>query len=386
MSVRGFSCFRHRVWTLSVAVWLSAHGVSAQEVQRFYPALGSDGFLGLDGTRTPGSWRGSANVFTDLALRPLEIATASGVKAVDQRLMLHVGLELGLGPRGAIALRLPMLLYQSELAGSVSREVFALSDPQLWLRYRLLGASLDDRDQPHDGIGLTLQLGAAFPMGQGGQPRSAGLSPPAANYPFTSDDSVRTELALVGDFQLLGAALGASVGYRHHFWNRRGSVAATTDGPDELTFGAGLRVPIPPLPALQTVLEVRGSSGFVSARDTALELALGVRLNVGDFVIALGGALGLTDGVGTPDGRLLLGVYGVLPRKDQDGDGIDDSDDACAYLAEDLDGWQDDDGCPDPDNDGDLVPDLDDKCPAAAAEEGRDEDEDGCTDPAPAGG
>jgi hypothetical protein len=70
----------------------------------------------------------------------------------------------------------------------------------------------------------------------------------------------------------------------------------------------------------------------------------------------------------------------VPPRADSDHDGVDDSDDQCGFLAEDSDGFQDDDGCPDPDNDNDLVPDLDDKCPNQPAEEGRDDNEDGCTD------
>ena len=84
--------------------------------------------------------------------------------------------------------------------------------------------------------------------------------------------------------------------------------------------------------------------------------------------------------MGAPDGRIFLGVYFVPPRSDTDKDGVSDSDDQCPFLAEDRDGYQDQDGCPDPDNDGDMVPDLDDKCPAEAAEEDRDQDEDGCTD------
>lgn len=52
--------------------------------------------------------------------------------------------------------------------------------------------------------------------------------------------------------------------------------------------------------------------------------------------------------------------------KDQDGDGIPDRVDQCLALAEDLDGFQDEDGCPDPDNDGDGVPDLRDDCPLEA--------------------
>ena len=39
--------------------------------------------------------------------------------------------------------------------------------------------------------------------------------------------------------------------------------------------------------------------------------------------------------------------------------------DKCPNQPEDMDGWQDDDGCPDPDNDGDSVLDLDDMCPTS---------------------
>lgn len=48
---------------------------------------------------------------------------------------------------------------------------------------------------------------------------------------------------------------------------------------------------------------------------------------------------------------------------DRDGDGIPDAMDQCPDEPEDFDGFQDDDGCPDPDNDGDGVPDDTDECP-----------------------
>ena len=48
---------------------------------------------------------------------------------------------------------------------------------------------------------------------------------------------------------------------------------------------------------------------------------------------------------------------------DADADGIDDDVDQCRQLAEDHDGFEDDDGCPEGDNDQDTVPDQADKCP-----------------------
>jgi outer membrane protein OmpA-like peptidoglycan-associated protein len=48
---------------------------------------------------------------------------------------------------------------------------------------------------------------------------------------------------------------------------------------------------------------------------------------------------------------------------DKDGDGIPDEHDLCPEVPEDTDGFQDEDGCPDPDNDQDGVADVNDRCP-----------------------
>jgi len=50
------------------------------------------------------------------------------------------------------------------------------------------------------------------------------------------------------------------------------------------------------------------------------------------------------------------------PPEDSDLDGIPDQDDDCRREAEDKDGFQDEDGCPDLDNDGDGTPDTQDDC------------------------
>jgi OOP family OmpA-OmpF porin len=68
-------------------------------------------------------------------------------------------------------------------------------------------------------------------------------------------------------------------------------------------------------------------------------------------------------------------------EKDTDGDGILDKDDKCPTQAEDKDGFQDEDGCPDPDNDGDGILDKDDKCPNEPEDKDGFQDEDGCPDP-----
>lgn len=74
-----------------------------------------------------------------------------------------------------------------------------------------------------------------------------------------------------------------------------------------------------------------------------------------------------------------------LVSADQDGDGVADADDKCVDKAEDKDGFEDGDGCPDPDDDGDGVPDATDACPRLAGKAATkgcpDQDADGIPDP-----
>ncbi|WP_158617679.1 Ig-like domain-containing protein [Corallococcus sp. CA049B] len=65
---------------------------------------------------------------------------------------------------------------------------------------------------------------------------------------------------------------------------------------------------------------------------------------------------------------------------DTDGDGIPDAEDRCPTAAEDKDGFEDEDGCPDPDNDKDGIPDTEDQCPLEAEVINGVKDEDGCPD------
>jgi len=65
---------------------------------------------------------------------------------------------------------------------------------------------------------------------------------------------------------------------------------------------------------------------------------------------------------------------------DQDGDGIPDDADACPAYAEDLNGRDDADGCPDADRDADGVPDVLDQCPNRPEDFDSDRDSDGCPD------
>ena len=72
------------------------------------------------------------------------------------------------------------------------------------------------------------------------------------------------------------------------------------------------------------------------------------------------------------------------PPPDADGDGVIDADDKCVDEAEDVDMFEDEDGCPDPDNDGDGIEDAVDDCPSEAENKDGWADEDGCPEKAAA--
>jgi len=134
--------------------------------------------------------------------------------------------------------------------------------------------------------------------------------------------------------------------------------------------------------------EITGRTTFASAyvSGTPVEWLLGgYGYAMDDLVIRGGFGSGLTSGVGSPDFRVVLGV-GWEPRgprapKDTDLDGITDDIDQCVEEPEDIDEFEDDNGCPDPDNDADGIVDAADQCPLKPEDADGWEDDNGCPDP-----
>ncbi|MFO7654453.1 MAG: thrombospondin type 3 repeat-containing protein [Candidatus Krumholzibacteriia bacterium] len=130
--------------------------------------------------------------------------------------------------------------------------------------------------------------------------------------------------------------------------------------------------------------------GVVSAREDPAFLTAGVRWGRSEGIALHAGyevSLAVDDPAtpfwpGYADLRYHVGLSYQLPLggRDRDGDGIPDRRDACPDSPEDLDGFQDDDGCPDLDNDLDGVPDLRDAAPLEPEDYDGWQDEDGAPD------
>jgi len=121
-----------------------------------------------------------------------------------------------------------------------------------------------------------------------------------------------------------------------------------------------------------------GMTGF-DVDASPMEVGGGLRvLATKAIAIVLGGSGGVISGIGSPDLRVFASVGYAPDTRDSDGDGVANNRDGCKMVAEDFDGFDDGDGCPDDDNDGDRRADGEDQCPAEAEDIDGFDDDDGC--------
>ncbi len=198
---------------------------------------------------------------------------------------------------------------------------------------------------------------------------------------YAGDDGVRFEPRVVAqvDFRR-GHFIAANVG---------ASVRPKAESLPPLAIGTGLGYSLAAGYALSdgwTLLaDLYGAAQLgsdTSSIERPAEALGGVRWTPGPVVVSAAGGGGFGGGVSATDWRVVfsLGVH-ISPNTDKDGDGIPNGQDTCPRDAEDLDGFDDSDGCVDPDNDGDGVPDTGDACPDEAEDLDGFDDSDGCVDP-----
>jgi hypothetical protein len=147
---------------------------------------------------------------------------------------------------------------------------------------------------------------------------------------------------------------------------------------NEFTLGAGAMVSLPDIGKvtdikvmgemhLATPVEAPFTFDKADSLKTPWELLAGIRGRLQSSrwgaEVYLARGLGLQTGYGRETFRALFGVRYDFEFYDRDGDRVPDDTDACPEQAEDHDGFQDADGCPEPDNDGDGIPDNEDACP-----------------------
>ncbi len=358
------------VWTCLNPAPVEGQGLEGQRLagQRWAPAGSADGILSTQGAESREAQVLYWATWASYALNPVVVTDADGdeVGSVVEHLMaLDLVGSWALTESLEIGASLPLWMVRDGDPGFAAAEGIGLGDVALRLAYRLQ-------------LGYFTALALHLPV----------------FLPTSSDDDVlskgfgiRPTLAFSQRFGALQFLLNGSYLFRGD------EQVLDYDGGDEVGLSAGLRWALDEPGAGQTslVLEYALASApkdFFAAAETPTELRGGAEVMLSD-AWRLSGFAGTSTstGVGSPDVRLGLGLA-YAPEagrrrptpEDRDGDGVPNESDQCPDAREDADGFDDEDGCPDPDNDGDGVPDEDDACPTAPETINGQSDDDGCPD------
>lgn len=333
----------------------AAEGLDAE---RFVPAVSAEGGFAHEHPHVPHHLGWGLGLFLNFADDPVVEKTSDGDdlnKVLDTAVSADLVASVGLWRRLELGVHLPVhLVYEGNpyAAGGTTLEPSAgLGDLRFVPKVQILSTGTLEQ---HFLLGFALPI--SFPTGNEEELRGAG------------GVSVHPRLLFAAHFGQLG--LGFDVGYKY-----RSEHPSTLPWANEVTLGPWLSVGIGEQLALRAELLAGKHVGSdVDGADFPMELLGGVEYDTGELALYGGASIGLTDGIGDPDFRVIAGVRyrkSVAPDRgyrDTDGDGVLDKDDGAPTEAEDKDGFKDEDGVPEPDNDHDGIPDGEDECPELAGE------------------
>ncbi len=223
------------------------------------------------------------------------------------------------------------------------------------------------------GFGLAASVQVGFPVSDAS--KDAGGDPSVWVWPQIIAEK---RFGSIGQFKI-----GLNAGARLH--SPSDTTISLKDGlfkdGNRLTYGAGLayRILEPVDLVADTYATYLLSADAASAVKPSNEVVGGLKIFVErNSYLMIGAGPRYTSGFEAADLRAFVGFIFEPSIGDRDGDGIKDDVDKCPDEPEDFDGFQDNDGCPDPDNDNDGILDKDDRCPNEPEDRDGDQDEDGC--------
>ncbi len=375
----------HRLVVLMVLLALLGWSVSASaqsrefDISQFSPPVDNYGLITLDTSQIYHTYRLGTALSFSYYHHPLEmdVLAADGsrdsVALVSDRLKMDLDFAIALCPYYEIGFDLPFLLYDDSISliTGVGSTGAAVGDIRIHNKIRAL-----DREEWPVGLGVIATV----------------VAPSGDTTRYFGNDGVGAEFKLVLDAELGPVVLATNLGYRLRpsldvfvIRDPAGDVAFTQTIDDELLFGLGVQVNTP-VDGLSVLSEIRGvtqaENPFDQRFNTPVMAAAAVKylLPLG-FLIQAGIEVGISPGYGVPPASGFMTIGYTWDQKDQDRDGLPDEDDQCPEAVEDEDGFEDEDGCPDPDNDQDGVLDVADECPDDPEDVDDYREEDGCPDP-----
>jgi hypothetical protein len=368
------------------------------DARTWRPSTDPNAGLVLEPIGTPGPWQCSAGAWLSYAENPIALRSASTGDVVYRPVTSLLGLDLtagiGIGERAAIGLAVPTILYQdgtaplpSTVVSSGSATQSGVGDISLYGKATIIA---NQKGELRSGFGLGAIAGLTLPTGD--------------REGFMGDGSTTAQLRVLAEYAMYVASVQASVGYKVRTEQRTwptSNVVPLTFG-DEIPWSLGIAIKpgilSPSLDADNRQTWELAAHGWLPATPIApfglgdpggsqlspVMVAASDRIALGhyrDAYVVAGVDIGLNNAVGVPAVRGIIAI-GWAPREhDADHDGIPDDLDQCPELAEDHDGIQDEDGCPEDDADGDGILDAQDACPLVPGVWWNDPKKNGC--PAP---
>jgi outer membrane protein OmpA-like peptidoglycan-associated protein len=344
----------------------------------FRPALDSKGFFTTNGADILGKNDVSFGLVMDYGRNLMRLAPGREASAlVSHSFQGTLGISFGLFNVGTIGISAPVDLMAGDEIRAIGPAAAPYDSGKLDLQnlgFVALHAKLRLL-RPEKGFGVALAMQGGVPP-SGSAPRSLGADPGGWYWP---------QAILEGRIGSQGQLrLGANAGYRGHT-GKNPTFDQLAEGHFEngnlLTAGFGLSVRA--LEALDivgdTYLTQIATGSSTAAQKLSAEAIGGLKVFVENkSFLMLGAGRRYTKGFEAADLRLFIGFVFEPSIGDRDGDGYKDDEDKCPDEPEDFDGFQDQDGCPDPDNDNDGILDVDDQCPNVPEDRDGDEDQDGC--------
>jgi uncharacterized protein (TIGR03382 family) len=373
---------RRRKLAVVAAVVAAPAIAQAQSVATDYPAerfqLTShrDGILGVEWGDVTGHLAIDVGLWLGYADDPVNVYRMADGERVASFVSRRVGGDLvvaiHLKDRVELQLGAPVIVAQGEdlgtLMGNGDLTGFGLGDLRVGVKVALL---------KHRPIAVALKASATLPTST------------TDDYGGDGSATFAPEL-IVSHGKAIGIRAAVNLGYR--FRERTRVLDLVVD--DEVFGSLGVGYRWPSSFGVDTSLDVATAADDLAGafnRNFA-EVRGGVGYDVARAVRLFGaGGVGVAEGFGTPDWRALIGVRldprterAAPPRvlEDPDRDGFVGAADKCPELAENKNGFEDTDGCPDdPDPDKDGVLAGSDGCPEQAEDSDGFEDTDGCPDP-----
>ncbi|NOZ87543.1 MAG: OmpA family protein [Deltaproteobacteria bacterium] len=333
----------------------------ALSLQRMPPGSGL-WFMSLQSDRIRSHLGWSLSLWGDYQERPLVLREKGGgarSSLVERQTELSLAAGIGFFDMLEVTARLPFLPYRSGsgMYGGSGLSSYSLGDLSIGAKAAILD---------YDSFGLFAGADIVAPTAGGNLAGEAGAAfRPVMGFGFHTGP----------------ADMVVNLSYTL----RKNVIEPGIDLGDELGYGLG--VGIKAFSFMYASFELAGATAAANPwkkeAQNPLDALAGLRFfMLDDFLqISVAGGAGVLPGYGSPQWRARLGFTFQSPgQDDRDHDGIRNRVDKCPDNAEDKDGFEDEDGCPDIDNDKDGIKDSNDKCPDNAEDKDGFEDEDGCPD------